>query len=78
MSRLRAGQETTKGIRSESALLSGNKFVVDVLEQCVSIGELHHALDAGVMKSNDVYGELGEVVAGNQIRPHFIRRDHHF
>lgn len=48
----------------EPALLSGNKLVVDVLEQCASIGELHHALDAGVIISEGVYGELGEVIAG--------------
>jgi alanine dehydrogenase len=48
----------------EPALLSRNKIVVDVLEQCASIGELHHALDAGVMTNEDVYAELGEVIAG--------------
>ena len=48
----------------EPALLSGSKLVVDVLEQCASIGELHHALDARLLTSNDVYGELGEVIAG--------------
>jgi alanine dehydrogenase len=35
-----------------------------VLEQCVSIGELHHALDAGLITREVVYGELGEVIAG--------------
>ena len=48
----------------EPALLSQNKLIVDVLEQCATIGELHHALDEGVMTREHVYGELGEVVAG--------------
>jgi alanine dehydrogenase len=48
----------------EPALLSRNKVVVDVLEQCAVIGELHHAIDAGVMTRDDVAGQLGEVVAG--------------
>lgn len=48
----------------EPAMLSRNKVVVDVLEQCGSIGELHHALAAGVITSDEVYGELGEVIAG--------------
>ena len=48
----------------EPALLGRNKLVVDVLEQSATIGELHHALDAGVLTSEDVYGELGEVIAG--------------
>jgi len=48
----------------EPALLARNKLVVDVLEQCATIGELHHALDAGVLNRGEVYGELGEVIAG--------------
>jgi alanine dehydrogenase len=48
----------------EPALLGRSKLVVDVLEQCATIGELHHALDAGVMTNADVHGELGEVIAG--------------
>lgn len=48
----------------ESALLVGNKVVVDILEQCALVGELHHALDAGLMTRRDVYSELGPLVAG--------------
>jgi len=48
----------------EPVLLSGKKLVADVLEQCATIGELHHALDEGLMTRQNVYGELGEVVAG--------------
>jgi ornithine cyclodeaminase/alanine dehydrogenase-like protein (mu-crystallin family) len=48
----------------EPALLGRNKLVVDVLEQSATIGELHHALDAGVITREDVYAELGEVIAG--------------
>jgi ornithine cyclodeaminase/alanine dehydrogenase len=48
----------------EPTLMRGNKVVVDLLEQCASIGELHHALDARVVTVADVHAELGEVVAG--------------
>lgn len=48
----------------EPTLLVGNKVVVDILEQCADVGELHHALDAGLVTEQDVHGELGEVVAG--------------
>jgi len=30
------------------------------------MGDLHHALDAGVITLASVYAELGEVVAGNK------------
>jgi alanine dehydrogenase len=46
-------------------LLKRNKVVVDLLEQCVHVGELHHAIDEG-MKAEDVYAELGEIVAGHK------------
>lgn len=45
-------------------LMAGNKVVVDVLEQCAAIGDLHHAIEAGVMRKSDVYAELGQIVAG--------------
>jgi ornithine cyclodeaminase/alanine dehydrogenase len=48
----------------EPSLLVGNKIVVDILEQCESVGELHHALEAGLLTRQDVHGELGQVVAG--------------
>lgn len=50
----------------DPALLGAGKVVVDILEQCATIGELHHALDAGVLTKADVYAELGEVVAGRK------------
>ena len=36
--------------------------VTDVLEQCAAIGDLHHALAAGVMTRGDVHAELAELV----------------
>jgi ornithine cyclodeaminase/alanine dehydrogenase-like protein (mu-crystallin family) len=47
-------------------LLRRSKVVVDVLEQCAVMGDLHHALAAGVMTRDDVYGELGDIVSGNK------------
>jgi len=48
----------------EPTLLAGTKVVVDLMEQCALVGELHHALDAGLVTPQDVHGELGDVVAG--------------
>ena len=58
------GADSPEKQELEPAMLSRNKVVVDVLEQCATIGELHHALDAGAITSEGVYGELGEVIAG--------------
>jgi ornithine cyclodeaminase/alanine dehydrogenase-like protein (mu-crystallin family) len=45
-------------------LLARSTLVVDSLEQCAAIGDLHHALAAGAMEPGAVHAELGEVVTG--------------
>jgi alanine dehydrogenase len=49
------------------ALMARSKIVCDVLEQCATIGDLHHALEAGALSRSDVYAELGEIVAGKKL-----------
>jgi len=50
----------------EPDLLAGARLVVDSLEQCERIGELHHALEAGVIGRSAVHAELSEIVAGTK------------
>jgi len=47
-------------------LLASSRVVTDIREQCAEIGELHHAIREGLMRSTDVHAELGEVVAGRK------------
>ena len=47
-------------------LLAGAKLVTDLTSQAATIGDLHHAIAAGVMTSEDVHAELGEIVAGRK------------
>lgn len=48
----------------DPGLMAAATVVTDVTEQCAAIGDLHHAIAAGMMHSSDVHAELGEVVAG--------------
>jgi ornithine cyclodeaminase/alanine dehydrogenase-like protein (mu-crystallin family) len=50
----------------DPALMAGSKVVVDSLEQCATIGDLHHAMAAGAMERTKVHAELGEVAAGKR------------
>jgi alanine dehydrogenase len=50
----------------DPTILSTNKTVVDTIDQAATIGELHHSLEAGLMTRDEVYSELGEVVAGKR------------
>ena len=47
-------------------LLARGIVVADVLEQCAHIGDLHHALAAGLMQRDDVHAELADVVSGRR------------
>jgi len=57
----------------EPALVASATLVVDVLDQCVEIGELQHALAAGLMTRAQVHAELADVVVGR--RPGRTRGD---
>lgn len=46
------------------ALMAKSKIVADILEQCAAMGDLHHAIAAGVVTRANVHAELGEIVAG--------------
>ncbi len=46
------------------ALLRESKVVVDILEQAATMGDLHHAIEAGVLTRDDVHGELADVICG--------------
>lgn len=61
------GADHPKKQELEPALLASSTVVVDALEQCAVMGDLHHALDAGAMTRSDVHAELADVVAG--LRP---------
>lgn len=50
----------------EPALLANAMLVTDVTEQACKIGDLHHAIDAGVMTRDAVHAELSEVVSGQK------------
>lgn len=48
----------------EPALMARAMVVTDLTEQAARIGDLHHAIEAGAMRAEDVHGQLGELVAG--------------
>jgi alanine dehydrogenase len=47
-------------------LLAQSKLVTDLTDQCAVMGDLHHALEAGVLRRAQVHAELGEIVAGKK------------
>ncbi|MEX2536786.1 MAG: cyclodeaminase [Trueperaceae bacterium] len=47
-----------------SVLLRAHSYACDRLSQCRTLGELHHALAAGVVSDDQHFAELGEIIAG--------------
>jgi ornithine cyclodeaminase/alanine dehydrogenase-like protein (mu-crystallin family) len=50
----------------EPKVLTKSNIVVDSLEQCSLGGEIHKALQSGVITTQDVYAEIGEIVLGEK------------
>ncbi len=50
----------------DPALFPRSTVVVDSLEQCAEIGDLHHALDTGSFARERVHATLAEIVAGRK------------
>jgi ornithine cyclodeaminase/alanine dehydrogenase-like protein (mu-crystallin family) len=49
-----------------SDLIASSKLVVDLADQCASIGELHHAIKEGLIGTSGIHAELGVVIAGKR------------
>lgn len=47
-------------------LMASARVVVDLLDQCAAIGDLHHAIAAGAMTPSQVYAELAELIGGQK------------
>jgi alanine dehydrogenase len=47
-------------------LLAEATVVTDLTEQACAIGDLHHAIAAGLMSRDSVHAQLGEIVAGRK------------
>jgi alanine dehydrogenase len=60
------GADNPRKQEIHAAAMARSKIVCDLIEQCASMGDLHHAMNAGVVKTEDVHAELGEVVAGRK------------
>jgi ornithine cyclodeaminase len=51
---------------SVDILGGAEKVVVDSREQCLRLGETHHAVKAGVLDPGSIHGSLGEILVGRR------------
>jgi alanine dehydrogenase len=60
------GADHEDKIEIDPGLMAAGTIVVDSLEQCATIGDLHHALARGVLSTANVHATLADVVAGRK------------
>ena len=61
------GADSAHKSEIEPALMAASKVVVDALEQCLEIGDLHHAVHAGVMSPTQVHADLAALASGRAL-----------
>ena len=44
----------------------GAKIVNDSIDLCIKNGETHHAVEEGIIKVEDIHGEIGEIILGKK------------
>jgi ornithine cyclodeaminase/alanine dehydrogenase len=60
------GADNSDKSEIDPGLYAKSLVVVDSLEQCAEIGDLHHALAAGAVTHEHVHATLGEIIAGKR------------
>jgi len=61
------GSDSPEKQELETGVLGvADKIVVDSVEHCVKLGEVHHAIKDGTISVNDVHAELGEILLGQK------------
>lgn len=57
------GADSESKSEIEPSLMAAACVIADSLDQCAAIGDLHHAVEQGAMRVEDVRAELGDVIA---------------
>jgi alanine dehydrogenase len=60
------GADSSDKQELDPPLMAASVVVTDILEQCATIGDLHHALEAGAMARDDVHADLADLVTGKK------------
>ena len=60
------GADSPEKQELDPAILSMGTVVADVLGQCIHVGEIHHAIENGLMQAKDVHAEIGEIIIGKK------------
>jgi ornithine cyclodeaminase/alanine dehydrogenase-like protein (mu-crystallin family) len=60
------GADSAQKNELTAELLAHSRIVVDIIAQSATMGDLHHAIEAGLVGIEDVHAELGDLVTGRR------------
>jgi ornithine cyclodeaminase/alanine dehydrogenase len=60
------GADMTGKQELEPDIFINAKIVADSIEQCIERGEIQNPIKAGLIKKEDIYGEIGEILLGRK------------
>lgn len=58
------GADSPEKQELEARLVAAHTVVADIRDQAVAVGDAHHAIACGLMRPDQIYAELGDIVAG--------------
>lgn len=61
------GSDTTGKQEIDAKIMANARIFVDDRTQCINVGEIETAIKQGIITADDIVGELGAVIAGEQI-----------
>ena len=67
------GADNEEKSEISATLMANSTIVTDSTDQCMKIGDLHHAIEAGLATADGVHAEIGQILAG--LRPGRTRED---
>ena len=57
------GADNPEKSEIDPALMRAARVVADSLDQCIAMGDLYHAIEAGAITQGDVHAELADIIA---------------
>ena len=60
------GADSPEKQEIEPALIAASRVVADIIPQCVAVGDIHHAIEQGLMSRADIHADIGQVISGQK------------
>jgi len=58
----------------DARLVAQSVVIADIEQQSATVGEVHHAISAGLMRASSIFGTLGQVITGDRSIASTIQR----